>query len=253
MSLGRVKVWIPGDILTAADLNSEFNNILDNPLTLISPSTGAINFNLQSHTNLLPSAITATSGNTGDIITKSAGGVSVWTANPAFMLVPLNPVSAQFSTANFARLSRSTDSTWPVNRLAFTASSSGGSESALWYVSLTSQISAVSSATIEFFYSATSSGNTTVWSVNTRAVASGSTWNVVGSTNVSTTQTYTAPGELVRGTVALTASSWSYPATMQISIKRLSSDAGNSGTTGVSTGGPGGDVFIHSANLRITV
>lgn len=181
------------------------------------------------------------------------GGVSVWRGSPGIFSLPLNPVSAQFSTANFARLSRSTDSTWPVMRLAFTASSSGGSESALWYATISSNIASVSSAIIEFFYSATSSGNTTVWAANTRAVASASTWNVVGSTNVSTTQTYTAPGEIVRGTVALTASSWSYPSVMQISLRRLSSDAGNSGTTGVSTGGPGGDVWIHSANLRITV
>ena len=39
MALARVKVWNPGDVLTAADLNAEFNNILNNPTTLISPFT----------------------------------------------------------------------------------------------------------------------------------------------------------------------------------------------------------------------
>jgi hypothetical protein len=44
MSLARVKVWNPGDVLTAADLNAEFNNILNNPTTLISPFTANLDF-----------------------------------------------------------------------------------------------------------------------------------------------------------------------------------------------------------------
>ena len=44
MSLARVKVWNPGDVLTAADLNAEFNNILNQPISLISPTTGVITF-----------------------------------------------------------------------------------------------------------------------------------------------------------------------------------------------------------------
>ena len=42
MSLSRSKTWIAGEVLTAADLNTEFNNILTNALTLISPLTGAL-------------------------------------------------------------------------------------------------------------------------------------------------------------------------------------------------------------------
>lgn len=37
MSLSRVKVWVAGEVLTAADLNGEFNNILTNPMALITP------------------------------------------------------------------------------------------------------------------------------------------------------------------------------------------------------------------------
>lgn len=83
MSLARVKVWNPGDVLTAADLNSEFNNVLNNPISLISPSTGAINFGLQAHTGLVPTAITATSGTAGNVLAISSGaGVVGWGTVP---------------------------------------------------------------------------------------------------------------------------------------------------------------------------
>ena len=42
MALARVKTWIPGDILTASDLNAEFNNILNNPVSLISNATSLV-------------------------------------------------------------------------------------------------------------------------------------------------------------------------------------------------------------------
>lgn len=42
MALARVKTWSAGEVLTASDLNTEVNNILNNALTLISPLTGAL-------------------------------------------------------------------------------------------------------------------------------------------------------------------------------------------------------------------
>lgn len=83
MSLARVKVWNPGDALTAADLNAEFNNVLNNPVSLISPSTGPINFNLQAHTNLVPAAITASSALPGSVLvaTTAATPGSVWSGS----------------------------------------------------------------------------------------------------------------------------------------------------------------------------
>ena len=45
MALARVKTWNPGDTLTAADLNGEFNNLLNNALALISPLTGNLDVN----------------------------------------------------------------------------------------------------------------------------------------------------------------------------------------------------------------
>jgi len=47
MALSRVKTWSSGETLTASDLNAEFNNILNNPVSLVSPLTGAIDLNGQ--------------------------------------------------------------------------------------------------------------------------------------------------------------------------------------------------------------
>lgn len=43
MALARVKTWVSGEVLLASDLNSEFNNVLNNALTLISPLTASLN------------------------------------------------------------------------------------------------------------------------------------------------------------------------------------------------------------------
>ena len=42
MALARLKNWVSGETLTAADLNAEFNNIVNNPVTLLlaTPTTG---------------------------------------------------------------------------------------------------------------------------------------------------------------------------------------------------------------------
>ena len=42
MAISRTKTWISGEVLTSSDLNTEFNNILTNALSLISPLTGAL-------------------------------------------------------------------------------------------------------------------------------------------------------------------------------------------------------------------
>ena len=79
MALARIKTWVAGDTLTAADLNAEINNLLNNPISLISPTTGAINFQTSVlHTNLIPSAISGTTGAAGQPLTLTGGGVTVW-------------------------------------------------------------------------------------------------------------------------------------------------------------------------------
>lgn len=45
MALSRVTTWSSGQTLTASALNGEFNNILNNALSLISPLTGNLNAN----------------------------------------------------------------------------------------------------------------------------------------------------------------------------------------------------------------
>ena len=45
MALSRVKEWIAAEILFASDQNAEFDNIIDNALTLISPLTDDLNAN----------------------------------------------------------------------------------------------------------------------------------------------------------------------------------------------------------------
>ena len=44
MALSRVKTWVADEVLSASNLNAEFNNILNNALSLISPVTGALDF-----------------------------------------------------------------------------------------------------------------------------------------------------------------------------------------------------------------
>lgn len=42
MAVSRVKTWIAGEVLTASDLNAEFNNYINNAMSLTSPRTAAL-------------------------------------------------------------------------------------------------------------------------------------------------------------------------------------------------------------------
>jgi hypothetical protein len=45
MAISRVHTWIANEVLTASDLNAEFNNVLNNAVALISPLTANLDFN----------------------------------------------------------------------------------------------------------------------------------------------------------------------------------------------------------------
>ncbi len=80
MSLARVKTWSLGDILTAADLNAEVDNLLNNAMAMISPATA--NLNMNSH--LLVNGIyqhTPVTFTAQDITPDVSGGTIFKTAN----------------------------------------------------------------------------------------------------------------------------------------------------------------------------
>lgn len=120
MALGRVKSWNDGDVLFAADQNAEFNNILNNPIALVSPTTGPINFNGQAHTGLLPSAISATSGSTGDLVAVlPSGSVGFVNVGQALSRVSglIGSLSSQIGTfsADGYQMRSSSSLTWVVS------------------------------------------------------------------------------------------------------------------------------------------
>jgi hypothetical protein len=85
VALARLVTFVPLTLIKSADVNGEFNNILNNPIALISPTTGAINFSLVAHTNLVVTALSGTSGSTGNVLTLSTVGTPVWAAPSAVL------------------------------------------------------------------------------------------------------------------------------------------------------------------------
>ena len=69
MAISRVKTWVAEEVLDADDQNAEFDNILDNALTLVSPWTG--NITLASTFTCSP-AITSFTFSAGDTLLLNA-------------------------------------------------------------------------------------------------------------------------------------------------------------------------------------
>lgn len=130
MALSRVKTWVDGERLFAADQNGEFNNILNNPIALISPTTGAINFNAQPHTGLLPSAVTGTSGSTGGLVgilpSGSVGFIDVGSAASRVRGL-IGNLSSQTGTfqADMYQMQSSSALTWMVSATSFHSANVG--------------------------------------------------------------------------------------------------------------------------------
>lgn len=73
MALSRVKTWIAGEVLTAADLNAEFNSILNNGSSLVQPWVGT--FDLDGNTLVLDGdADTSIDAATDDTIDVAIAG-----------------------------------------------------------------------------------------------------------------------------------------------------------------------------------
>ncbi len=73
MALARVTTWISGETLTASALNSEFNNVLDNATSLISPLTAALDMN-GKELILDADADTSITASTDDLMDFKIGG-----------------------------------------------------------------------------------------------------------------------------------------------------------------------------------
>ena len=76
MAVSRLKTWVAGEILTAADLNAEFNNILNNAQDLASPRTK--NLDMDGFSLILDAdADTSITADTDDRIDFNCGGTDV--------------------------------------------------------------------------------------------------------------------------------------------------------------------------------
>ena len=90
MALARVKVWSTAETLTASDLNSEFNNIINNASSLISPLSGSLDWDGYAHT--LDAAGVTSAQSTSSVAwtfipgnksgtPSTTGGISNWAAS----------------------------------------------------------------------------------------------------------------------------------------------------------------------------
>ena len=76
MAIKRVKTWIAAEVLTASDQNAEFNNIIDNARSLISPLTGLLDMN-GNEIVLDADADTSITASTDDLIDFKIGGTDI--------------------------------------------------------------------------------------------------------------------------------------------------------------------------------
>jgi hypothetical protein len=129
MALSRVKSWADGEVLTASDLNAEFNNILNNASSLISPLSGALDWDGYAHTldavgvttaqstsstgwSFIPGSKAGTPGATGSVTnwaantytdnaTAGSGTATTWTGH-SFQRPTLAATNSSVTTTNAA-------------------------------------------------------------------------------------------------------------------------------------------------------
>lgn len=163
MALTRVHVWSPGEILTASDLNVEFNNLLNFPILLISPTTGPINFNLQAHTGLLPNTITASSASAGQALVASSTGATIW-GTPTVLASQLT-VSAGSTGQVLAVTSSNSPPAFQVIPLSGGLTSGSPVAGDLFYVSTSGVLTPLHIGSTGQVVSVTSSNSPPVWGV----------------------------------------------------------------------------------------
>lgn len=82
MALSRSHTFVSGELLTASNLNGIETNIINNPISLVSPTTGAINFASQAHSGLLYSAITPSAPRLLQCVGTMSAGANITTTTP---------------------------------------------------------------------------------------------------------------------------------------------------------------------------
>lgn len=87
MALARIKTWVAGDTLTAADLNAEFNNLLNNALSLISPLTGQL---VMSTGSVGAPSIGANADLNTGLLSTAADTLSLATGGASYVVVSSN-------------------------------------------------------------------------------------------------------------------------------------------------------------------
>jgi hypothetical protein len=142
MALARLVTFVPLTLIKSADVNGEFNNILNNPISLISPTTGPINFSLVAHTNLIPAAITATSGSTGQLLTVSAAGSPIWATFGSLSSQGVRILQVQSGTAVSANVTSTTAQTDVGIQIQMTPASTGSRIAILYAMNAHAQLTA---------------------------------------------------------------------------------------------------------------
>lgn len=93
MALSRVKTWI-AEILYASDLNAEFNNLLNNALSLISPLTGNLDAGSNKITALAAPTALTDAMRLGDSISNLGIYYTTAGTQPTYTLTPSPAIAA---------------------------------------------------------------------------------------------------------------------------------------------------------------
>lgn len=108
MSISRVKTWSSGEVLTASDLNAEFNNLINNPVALWSPAGQAADMN-GFELILDGDADTSITADTDDRIDVRLGGVDLFVFNGT-VASPVNGITCTASaTGTMPRIAATGD------------------------------------------------------------------------------------------------------------------------------------------------